>query len=100
MSQAHLTTADELWTMPRNDCRRELVRGELRTSSFRGGEHGFVAMKVAGPLHQFVTVHRLGIVVAAGTGFHLASDPDTVRAPDGAFIRQARIARRGIPEWF
>lgn len=33
----------------------------------------------------------LGVVYAAETGFRLADDPDTVRAPDVAFVRQERI---------
>ena len=35
--------------------------------------------------------HALGQVYAAETGFHLARDPDTVRAPDVAFITAARV---------
>ncbi|HLF96615.1 MAG TPA: Uma2 family endonuclease, partial [Methylococcaceae bacterium] len=36
-------------------------------------------------------------VFAAETGFILARDPDTVRAPDVAFIRQDRLEQTGIP---
>jgi Uma2 family endonuclease len=41
-----------------------------------------------------VHVGRLGLgtVVAAETGFLLARDPDTVRAPDFAFLRKSRPA--------
>ena len=35
--------------------------------------------------------NQLGSVYAAETGFRLASDPDTVRAPDAAFVCQARL---------
>ena len=35
--------------------------------------------------------HRLGRVYTAETGFRLASNPDTVRAPDVAFVSQQRI---------
>jgi Uma2 family endonuclease len=37
------------------------------------------------------------VVFAAGTGFKVASDPDTVRAPDLAFIRRKRIPEAGLP---
>jgi Uma2 family endonuclease len=35
--------------------------------------------------------HKLGRVVGADTGFVLSRDPDTVRAPDAAFVRADRI---------
>jgi Uma2 family endonuclease len=42
-------------------------------------------------LSQHVQAQRLGRVVAAETGFQLATDPDTVRAPDVAFVRRERL---------
>jgi Uma2 family endonuclease len=41
-------------------------------------------------LHQHVQANNVGVVYAAETGFQLASNPDTVRAPDVAFVRQDR----------
>jgi Uma2 family endonuclease len=48
---------------------------------------------------SFVRKHRLGDVLAAETGFKLTSQPDTVRAPDVAFVSSARIPlhQRGFP---
>jgi Uma2 family endonuclease len=40
------------------------------------------------------------VVFAAETGFRLASDPDTVRAPDIAFVAKARIDEVGDFEGF
>jgi Uma2 family endonuclease len=37
-------------------------------------------------------------VYAAGTGFQLSHDPDTVRAPDVAFIRRQRLDTVDEPE--
>ena len=48
-------------------------------------------MELAGPLQVFVKKRKLGKVYAAETGFVLATNPDTVCAPDIAFIRQERI---------
>jgi Uma2 family endonuclease len=39
-----------------------------------------------------VHAHALGAVFGQGTGFEIASDPDTVRAPDLAFVRRERVA--------
>jgi Uma2 family endonuclease len=47
---------------------------------------------------SYVRTHALGAVFGQNTGFKIASDPDTVRAPDLAFVDRARvthIARRG-----
>lgn len=41
-------------------------------------------------LSAFVHRQGLGLVFAQGTGFKIASDPDTVRAPDVAFLGRER----------
>jgi Uma2 family endonuclease len=42
-------------------------------------------------LGGFVKQRRLGVVTGAETGFLLSRDPDTVRAPDVAFVAQHRV---------
>jgi Uma2 family endonuclease len=71
--------------------RSELVQGELKMMSPAGGRHGRVAMNCGRLLANHVDEHKLGIVYAAETGFILARDPDTVRAPDVAFVAAARV---------
>lgn len=93
-------TADELLAMPDDGYRYELVRGELIRMAPAGSEHGQVAMELAGPLHRYVKTHNLGNVYAAETGFKLESDPDTVRAPDVAFVSRERVAETGRPKGF
>lgn len=95
-----LVTAEELFSMPDDGFRYELVRGELRKMAPAGYVHGRVAMNIATPLDQFARVHHLGIVCAAETGFKLASNPDTVRAPDVAFIRRDRVEEIGNVEGY
>jgi Uma2 family endonuclease len=51
-------------------------------------------------LAGYVKANRLGVCFGAETGFKVASDPDTVRAPDVAFVRRERIPERGIPKKF
>jgi Uma2 family endonuclease len=46
-------------------------------------------------LAQYVQAHDLGEVFAAETGFKLAANPDTVRAPDVAFVRRERADEVG-----
>jgi Uma2 family endonuclease len=76
----------------------ELVAGEIVREPAPGEEHGRVAADVLVAVASFVREHRLGRVYAAETGFVVARDPDTVRAPDVAFVTAERLAatvRRG-----
>ncbi|HEY6328256.1 MAG TPA: Uma2 family endonuclease, partial [Blastocatellia bacterium] len=70
--------------------RYELVKGELRQMAPASHEHGRITINISTPLDQRVRANNLGVVFAAETGFRLASAPDTVRAPDVAFISLSR----------
>lgn len=94
-TELQLMTADELLALPRGEFRYELVNGELKKMSPAGHNHGKVTMRLALPIAQHVRTHRLGEVYAAETGFRLGSNPDTVRAPDIAFICQQRVDEVG-----
>ncbi len=87
-------TAQELSQLPAGS-RYALVKGALRTMPPAGGEHGGIAMHVGASLYQAVTAQNLGRVFAAETGFLLATNPDTVLAPDAAFVRAERLAQMG-----
>lgn len=86
------TTADELMRLPDDGMRYELIRGELRMMAPAGGQHGRVAMRIGSMLEQHVHTNQLGEVFAAETGFLLARNPDTVRAPDAAFVSRRSLA--------
>jgi Uma2 family endonuclease len=94
-TEAKLMTADELLRMPDNGLRYELVKGELKRMPPTGDEHGAVTLALAAALYQYVKLNNLGRVYAAETGFKLESDPDTVRAPDIAFVKQERVDEVG-----
>jgi Uma2 family endonuclease len=93
-------TAEELLRMPDDGFRYELLRGELRRMVPAGNVHGRVAMNIGTALNNHVKAHDLGTVYAAETGFLLARDPDTVRAPDVAFVRRERIEAVGEVEGY
>ena len=57
-----------------------------------GGRHGRVAFRIAMLLGKHVEEHDLGIVLAAETGFRVAENPDTVIAPDVAYVDKKRYA--------
>lgn len=84
-------TAEQLASMPDDGKRYELVEGALKMMSPAGGRHGRIAGKLLLRVAQHVEAHKLGVTFAAETGFLLRQDPDTVRAPDVAFVSQARL---------
>jgi len=95
-------TVDELLELPDDGKRYELIEGELRMTAPAGSRHGRLAMRVGSSLEQHVHSHDLGAVYAAETGFVLSHDPDTVRAPDVAFVSKQRLTEvpdtEGYPE--
>ncbi len=93
-------TAEELLKMPDDGFRYELIRGELKKMPPPGHVHGRVAMEFGWRLAQHVKAHGLGTVYAAETGFLLETDPDTVRAPDCAFVSRERLAAIGDAEGY
>jgi Uma2 family endonuclease len=94
------TTAEELLRMPDDGFRYELVRGELRKMTPAGNKHGYLALRIASRLERHVEDNGLGKTYAAETGFKLSSDPDTVRAPDAAFVSRARLEEVGEIEGY
>ena len=94
-AQQRLLTADDLAKQPDNS-RYELVKGVLRKMPPAGFEHGICAAEIGSKLNVYVKTHKLGYVCGAETGFRIAQNPDTVRAPDAAFVCQASIERQGI----
>jgi len=90
-----LMTADELLHQQDDGFRYELFRGELKQMAPASHEHGRIAINVSTPLDQHARANNLGRVYAAETGFKIRSDPDTVRAPDVAFVSQERLEQTG-----
>ena len=88
-----LYTAEDLARLPEDGWRYELVQGRLVRMAPTGFEHS----EVAGPLHvalySFVKEQGLGKVTMPDTGFVLSQpgEPDTVLAPDLAFIERAKV---------
>ena len=93
-------TAEELFQLPDDNCRCALVGGELQRMNPAGFDHGAVIVNLTAPLAQHVKAHRLGVVCGAETGFVLARNPDTVLAPDIAFVRRERVPATGRPTSF
>lgn len=90
-------TAQELLQHSRDPYRHELVDGILYEMEPPGAQHGWVASQIGDLLKRHVAAEGLGVVFTSEVGFHLASDPDTVRGPDVSFIARERVEQSGIP---
>jgi Uma2 family endonuclease len=92
-----LLTAEDLWNMPEDGNHYELVRGELISMPTAGAEHSTVAARLEVLLGYHVLTHGLGETTIAEGGYLLKRNPDTLRAPDVAFISKERLPVGGIP---
>lgn len=91
-------TAEDLFCLSASGRRLELVKGKVYEMAPAGGRHGYSAMNIGVLMGGHVRSNRLGRVFAAETGFIIQHDPDTVRAPDAAFISQDRLRADEIPD--
>lgn len=90
-------TAEQLSSLDLPYQRAELVRGQLIVSEPPGFRHGDVTARVTLALALYVrdasrsSATPIGRVVAGDAGFWIGRSPDTVRAPDVAFVHQERL---------
>lgn len=84
-------TADDLFRCQPPDADTELIRGRMIVREPPRPAHGRVAANLCCIVLTFVRAHRLGAVYAQDTGFQITHDPDTVLAPDLAFVHRDRL---------
>ena len=96
-----MLTAKDLALLPDDVPGRELVDGRLVQSMPTGGGHGWLALRLAHVILLFVDVQGLGAVLPPETGFDLSGSgqPNTVLAPDVAFVRADRMPSRASATW-
>jgi Uma2 family endonuclease len=90
-TQPKLTTADELWAIGDDGCRYDLIEGELYRMSPASPKHGAVVHEFSTSLGIYLRSNPIGGAYGAESGFRLSRDPDTVLAPDAAFLRSDKI---------
>ena len=99
-TKAKLVTANELLNMPDDGRRYELIEGDLiELTPPPGTQHGYTQFRTGFNLEQFVGPRGLGIVLTAA-GFLISTGPDTVRAPDVAFVSADRVPEGGLPQGY
>lgn len=94
-----LMTAADLASLPESGRGYELVEGRLVRMPPTGGWHGRISMDLGTALNNFVKAHNVGIVLGAETGFLVSSPgaPETVLAPDVAFVARERLPNPDDP---
>ena len=95
-------TAEDLLLMVPDDTgkRYELVRGELQEMPPSGAYHGNVAFTIASIIGGHIRGKDLGVGFTAEAGFVTGRNPDTVRAPDVAFVSKERLGEGRAPDGF
>ncbi len=88
-----LMTEDELLALPDDEWQYELVAGRLVRMPLSRLEHRDVTFALLRALDRFNEAHRLGLLTLPDTGFRVSQQgqPDTVLAPDIAFVRSERV---------
>ena len=99
MSTKTLLTSDDLWRIVADGSRYELSKGELLPMTPVGWRHGAIVVKLASMLRDYAAKRDLGNI-STEVGFRLSRNPDTVRAPDVAFVSKHRIPAGSLPEKF
>jgi Uma2 family endonuclease len=78
----------------------ELIRGRVVPLTKPKPKHGRIAMQFGAAISAFVGRYKLGEVYAAETGFIVEHNPDSVRAPDVAFVRTELVLGHDEEEWY
>jgi Uma2 family endonuclease len=89
-TQPKLLTAEEFFWLDDENA-RELIEGVVYVAPPPGYRHGRVASTADRRFGNYVEDHELGVCCGAETGFRIRRNPDTVRAPDFAFISANRV---------
>ncbi len=90
MVTTKLHTAIDLWNLSSESGRYELIEGELSEVSPSRRRHGIIQARISSRLLIFVESRRLGIVTTE-EGYLFDRNPDTVFAPDVAFVSNTNI---------
>lgn len=84
-------TAEDLWHLPDNGYKHEIINGRLNVMAPAAFDHGQQCVEILASLIVFVRKHGLGKVLEGQTGFELANGD--VLAPDVSFVRQERVKK-------
>ena len=93
-----LLTAEEFYELPEPlEGKVELIDGRVVHEMPVNAEHGSLTLFLGGLIRTFIHLNRLGKLMTE-VGFVLRRNPDSVLAPDIAFVSAERIAADGLPK--
>ncbi len=95
-----LVTAEQLLEMPEAEKGWELIDGDLVEMTPGAPGQGRITSRLDRRLGMHVEDHGLGEVITNEPGFILHRNPDTVRAPDVAFVARERVPASGVPDTY
>ena len=90
MVTTQLMTAQDLWQIGEAGEHAELIDGEIVQMAPPGGEHAIVQLRLGSIMLQYIDERRLGQAFGEA-GFILHRGPDTVLAPDLAYVEASRL---------
>lgn len=86
MVTSKLLTAEDVWNMDDDGCRRELMYGELITMSPAARPHGKYLTELARLIGNYLSEDPVGEAYTVDTGYLLSRNPDLLLAPDLSII--------------
>lgn len=93
-----IMTAEDLFQLPDDDYKYELVERGLIRMPPSGGEHGYVASNMSALLRNYVKTHDLGVVCRAETGFILNAILILYVLPTPPLLLKSMFLPRGFRE--
>ncbi|MGI4790717.1 MAG: Uma2 family endonuclease [Janthinobacterium lividum] len=91
LTKSDVHTAEDLERLSAQGDHYELIKGELREMAPPGGTHGSSTSRLSIFVGALVIDKDLGETFAAETGFLVSRHPDTIIAPDFAFVSKSRL---------
>ena len=95
-----LMTAEEFGRRPDAGYPEELVQGKVIRMAPPDRRHGYVCLKAARMLANWVEDHDLGRVMSNDSGVITERDPDTLRGADVAYYSYERLPRGPLPKGY
>jgi Uma2 family endonuclease len=90
-------TVEDMYSMPRDGRKYELIEGELVVSP-AGMKHEGIGAELLFRIRMFLDTHRLGRVFGSSVGFQLAQC--TLLSPDVSFVGFEKLPDEELPDTF
>lgn len=100
MAAMRPTTAEELFWMPDDPHRFDLIEGNLVQTELAGMREGIITMNTGARVYDYVEHTGIGTAFGAETGFILGRNPDTVLGPDVSVVRSGRMPVDADPDFY